>query len=70
MGWFGCQDGHPLRRYRHRWKIERLFAWLQSFRRLVTRYKHSLENFTGMLHFACAVPLAPTVPSFWAISPA
>ena len=24
------QDGRPLRRYRHRWKIERLFAWLQN----------------------------------------
>jgi hypothetical protein len=22
------QDGRPLRRYRRRWKIERLFAWL------------------------------------------
>jgi hypothetical protein len=26
------QDGRPLRRYRRRWKIERLFAWLQNFR--------------------------------------
>jgi len=26
------QDGRPLRRYRNRWKIERLFAWLQNFR--------------------------------------
>lgn len=24
------QDGRPLRRYRRRWKIERLFAWLQT----------------------------------------
>jgi hypothetical protein len=22
------QDGRPLRRYRRRWKMERLFAWL------------------------------------------
>ncbi len=27
------QDGRLLRRYRHRWKIERLFAWLQNYRR-------------------------------------
>lgn len=27
------QDGRPLRRYRRRWKVERLFAWLQNFRR-------------------------------------
>ena len=34
------QDGRKLRRYRRRWKIERLFAWLQNYRRLVTRYEH------------------------------
>jgi len=51
------QDGRVLRRYRHRWKIERLFAWLQNYRRLVTRYEYYLENFTGMLHLACALIL-------------
>jgi transposase len=51
------QDGRPRRRYRRRWKIERLFAWLQNFRRLVTRYEHSLDNFTGMVHLACALIL-------------
>jgi transposase len=49
------QDGRPLRRYR--WKIERLFAWLQNFRRLVTRNECYLENFTGMLHLACGLIL-------------
>ena len=29
------QDGQPLRRYKRRWKVERFFAWLQNFRRLV-----------------------------------
>lgn len=38
------QDGRPLRRYRRRWKIERLFAWLQNFRRLVVRYEYHLDN--------------------------
>ena len=33
------QDLRRLRRYRRRWKIERLFAWLQNFRRLVVRYE-------------------------------
>ena len=33
------QDGGKLRRYKRRWKIERLFAWLQNFRRLVVRYE-------------------------------
>ena len=26
------QDGRPLRRSKRRWKVERLFAWLQHFR--------------------------------------
>ena len=47
------QDGRPLRRYRRRWKIERLFAWFQNFRRLVVRYERFAENFLGMLHLAC-----------------
>ena len=29
------RDGRRLRRYRRRWKVERLFAWLQNFRRIV-----------------------------------
>jgi transposase len=33
------QDGRALRRYQRRWKIERLFAWLQNFRRIVVRYE-------------------------------
>jgi transposase len=51
------QDGRPLRRYRRRWKIERLFAGLQNFRRLIVRWEYSLENFVGMIHLACAVIL-------------
>ena len=34
------QDGRVLRRYCRRWKIERLFAWLHNFRRLVTRWEY------------------------------
>lgn len=26
------QDGCPLRRYRRRWKVERLIAWMQNYR--------------------------------------
>jgi transposase len=47
------RDGRPLRRYRRRWKIERLFAWLQSFRRLVTRWKHHDENSLSFLQLGC-----------------
>jgi transposase len=34
-----AQDGRPLRRFRRRWKVERLFAWLGAFRRLVVQPK-------------------------------
>lgn len=51
------QDGRPLRRYRRRWKIERLFAWLQNFRRLVTRWEYHAENFLGFVHLGCIVIL-------------
>jgi len=51
------QDGRPLRRYRRRWKIERLFAWLFNFRRLVVRYEYHAENFQGFLHLAATIIL-------------
>ncbi len=47
------QDGRPLRRYRRRWKVERLFAWLHNYRRLVIRYERHAENFLGFVHLAC-----------------
>ena len=47
------QDGRPLRRYRRRWKIERIFAWMQNYRRLVTRWEYHIENFLGFVHLAC-----------------
>ena len=51
------QDGRRLRRYRRRWKIERLFAWLQNFRRLVVRYQRHAENFLGLLQLASSLIL-------------
>lgn len=51
------QDGRPLRRYLRRYKIERLFAWLFNFRRLVVRYEYHAENFQGFVHLAAAVIL-------------
>lgn len=47
------QDGRLLRRYRRRWKIERLFAWLHNFRRVATRQERFLENYLGFVHLAC-----------------
>jgi transposase len=51
------QDGRPLRRYKRRWKIERLFAWLQNFRRLVTRWEYDVRNFLGFVQLACIIIL-------------
>lgn len=51
------QDGRPLRRYHRRWKVERLFAWLYNFRRLVVRYEYNAGNFQGFLHLAAALIL-------------
>ena len=51
------QDGRPLRRYKRRWKVERLFAWLHNFRRLVVRWEYHAENFTAFFYLGCAVIL-------------
>ncbi len=49
------QDGRGLRRYRRRWKVERLFAWLQNYRRILVRYDRFLENYLAFVHLACIV---------------
>lgn len=49
------QDGRALRRYRRRWKVERLFAWLQNYRRILVRYDRFLENYLAFVHLACIV---------------
>jgi transposase len=51
------QDGRCLRRYKRRWKVERFFAWLQSFRRVATRFDYRAENYLGFVHLACIVIL-------------
>ena len=51
------QDGRPLRRYRRRWKVERLFAWLQNFRRLLIRHEYQMDNYRGFVHLACILIL-------------
>ena len=51
------QDGCKLRRYKRRWKIERLFAWLGNFRRLVVRYERRVENYLGFVKLGCIVIL-------------
>jgi len=47
------QDGRALRRYRRRWKMERTFAWIANYRRLVVRYDRSLTIYQAFFHIAC-----------------
>ena len=51
------QDGRSLRRYKRRWKIERLWAWLHNFRRLVVRYERHADNYLGFVQLGCIVIL-------------
>lgn len=47
------QDGRLLRRYKRRWLVERLFAWLKRMRRIAIRWEHKAENFLGFVQLAC-----------------
>lgn len=51
------QDGRTLRRYKSRWKIERMFAWLQNFRRIQTRHDYDSQNFLGFVQLGCMMIL-------------
>ena len=51
------QDGRTLRRYKRRWKVERFFAWLQNFRKVVVRYERHDYNFAGFVKLGCIVIL-------------
>ncbi len=47
-------DGRRLRRYKRRWVVERTFAWLHSYRRVVTRFERRIDLYDGFVHLACA----------------
>lgn len=51
------QDGRKLRRYRRRWKVERLFAWADNFRRLVVRYDFYQQTHQGFWNLAALLIL-------------
>lgn len=51
------QDGRKLRRYKRRWKIERLFAWLGNFRRIIVRYEYHADNYLGFVLLGCMLIL-------------
>jgi transposase len=47
------QDGRVWRRYKRCWKVERLFAWRQNFRRIAPRFDFHDENYLGFVHLGC-----------------
>lgn len=47
------QDGSPLRRFRHLWKIERSNSLAHNFRRFFTRHDRLLLIYTGFVHLTC-----------------
>ena len=51
------QDERKLRRYKRRWKVERFFAHLQNFRRIVVRYEYHAQNYLTLVQLACIIIL-------------
>jgi transposase len=43
--------------------VERLFAWLGNFRRLVVRYERRVDNYLGLVHLGCIVILLRRLPN-------
>ncbi|AQT69604.1 Transposase [Anaerohalosphaera lusitana] len=48
-------DGRKMRRYKRRWTVERTFAWLGNFRRLVVRYEREIKMYQAFFHIACLI---------------
>jgi transposase len=49
----GIESRHRLGR--HRWIVERTFAWLARYRRLSIRYERPTAMHEAFLHLACAL---------------
>ena len=47
------QDGRPLRRYKRRWKMERTFSWIGTYRKLVVRYEKHIRMYQAFFNVAC-----------------
>lgn len=45
-------DGRRLRRYRHRWKVERTNAWLHCYRGLAVRWSYYPFLYDGLVYMA------------------
>lgn len=47
------QDEAGLGPFKRRWTVERTFAWLGNFRRLLVRHDRFLSSYLGFFHLAC-----------------
>lgn len=63
-------DGRRLRRYKRRWIVERTFAWVHSYRRVVTRFERRVDLYDGFVHLACAFSRHSRIVSSVADEPA
>jgi IS5 family transposase len=45
-------DGRRLRRYRHRWLVERTNAWLHCYRGLAVRWSHYTFMYVGLVYLS------------------
>jgi transposase len=45
-------DGRRLRRYRHRWKVERTNAWLHCYRGLAVRWAYYPFLYNGLVYLS------------------
>ena len=52
------QDGRALRRYKRRWKVERVFAWLGKYRRLVVRWDYDVKIYRAFVLIGMIMMLA------------
>jgi transposase len=46
-------DGRCMRRYRNRWKIERVFAHASNYRRFITRYERLAVTMNAVVNAVC-----------------
>ncbi|MBS6141738.1 MAG: transposase [Bilophila sp.] len=46
-----------MHRYKRRWKIERFFAWLNRFKKAITRWEHCAEQYTVLVYPAFSMIL-------------
>jgi transposase len=46
-------DGRKLRRYKHRWIVERTISWLGNYRRVLIRWERNVQHYLAFIHVAC-----------------